>query len=60
MTSHHTNINVKNKTKQNHNNTFNILKIYTTLCQNYILLYCKGHFQISTYKNINVEMKTIQ
>ena len=49
----------KQYSKQNHNNTFNILKIHATLYQDYILLYCKGHTQmISNHSNINVETKS--
>ena len=48
-----------NRVNKNHNNTFNILGIHTTLYQNYILLYCKGHIQMtSNNSNINVETKT--
>ena len=47
------------KSKQNHNNTFNILRIHATLYQNYTLLYCKGHIYItSNNRNINVQTKT--
>ena len=61
MTSNHTNINKKTKqqSKQNSNNTFNISRIHITLYKNYILLYCKGHIQMtSNNSNINVEIKT--
>ena len=42
---------------QNNNNTFNIRGTHTTLYQNYILLYCKGHIQM-TSKNSNINVKT--
>ena len=49
----------KQLSKQNHNNTLNILRIHTTLYQNYILLYCKGHIlMISNKSNINVQTKS--
>ena len=45
------NIRVKNV-----NVTFNTVRIYTTLFDTYLLLYCKGHIQMTNnYSTINVE-----
>ena len=42
------------------NVTFNILRIFTTLCHIYQLLYCTGHIQLtSNYSRIEVEADEI-
>ena len=48
--------------KQNDNIKFNTLRKYTTLYHSYLLLYCKGHIQITNnHNNVNVKTeKTIE
>ena len=49
------------QSKQNNNIEFNTLRNYTTLYHTYVLLYCKGHIQItSNHSNINVKTDKIK
>ena len=62
MRSNDSNINVKTKKKyseQNDEIVFSIFRIYNTIYHTYLLLYCKGHIQMTCNDStINVETKS--